>query len=76
MSIKKFVCEKEWVRGDGPDYIRVTIYEVELGGKSVADITHHDSEDLANEWLADEWAIKTAPEIGEQLEFESDHVLL
>jgi hypothetical protein len=54
MAKQRYICEKEWVHGDGPDFVRVTVCQVEVGGKSVTDITHQDSEALADEWLVEE----------------------
>jgi hypothetical protein len=71
MTIRKYLCEKEWICGDGPDFVRVTVYEVEASGKSVTDITHHDSEALADDWLVKEWELNEVPKIGEQLNFKT-----
>jgi hypothetical protein len=75
MAIQKYLCEKEWLRCDVADFVRVTVYEVGSNGKFVIDITHHDSEALADEWLVKEWNIKQAGKFGEQFLFEANRLV-
>jgi hypothetical protein len=70
MMKKRYLCEKHSIKGDGPDYIKVIVYEFEEESKYVIDITHQDTEEEADEWLDYVWALKPAPKLGEQFEFE------
>lgn len=73
MTKKQFVCEKEMVKDDADLYCKLTIFEkTNDNGLEVLDITHHDTEMEANDWLKKQWEIEPPPKIGERYHFEHD----
>ena len=71
--MKEYVCEKHHIKDDGDEYVKLIIFERVDNVLEVTDITHHNSETLADEWLKAEWSISIPPKFGERLEFESDY---
>lgn len=70
---KKFVCEKYWIEDEDDQYCKLIVFECDADGTlSVLDITHHNSETLADDWLKAQWKILSPPKIGERLEFEAN----
>ena len=70
MVTKKFLCEKHLVKDDGGDYFKLIVSEfTDDNGLEVYDITHHDSEEEADAWLKQTWAISTPPRVGEKTTF-------
>ncbi len=69
----RFECEKIEVCEDDSSYIKLVIYEMQPDGSSaVLDITHHNTEREADEWLADNWKMASPPAVGVRQEFEND----
>jgi hypothetical protein len=67
-------CQKYFLDEPENPYWRIVICEADLiaiAPKSwrVCDITHHDSEALADKWLHDQWGISIPPERGVAAEF-------
>ncbi len=72
MVTKKYLCEKHLVRDDGDDYFKLIVSEfTDDNGLEVSDITHHNSEEDADAWLKQTWAISTPPKVGEKINFET-----
>lgn len=67
-----YECEKLEVEdGDGP-YFKLVIFTLDEDSATVLDITSHDTEQSADEWLAKEWKISCPPPIGTRYKFESE----
>ena len=47
----QFECEKLWYEDDNESYVKLLIFEVGAERTFVLDITHHDTEDLADKRL-------------------------
>ena len=47
----QFECEKLWCEDDNDAYAKLLIFEVGAEATFVLDITHHDTEDLADKRL-------------------------
>lgn len=68
----RYTCEKIWSEGD-QGFVKVIICELGTDSSStVSDITHHDSEALADQWLNDQWGIALPPQMDVQMVFEHD----
>jgi hypothetical protein len=66
-----FECEKLAAEEDGRSYIKLIIYIVDEDSTSVWDITHHDTEQVADDLLAKHWKIPVPSPIGTRYKFES-----
>jgi hypothetical protein len=67
-------CQKYYVDDPADSYWRVVIEETDLIGLVPkawrgCDITHHDTEAIANEWLRTQWNLISPPPVGVELEF-------
>jgi len=68
----RFECEKIEVCEDDSPYIKLVIYEIQPDGKSaVLDITHHNTEREADDFLADHWNLTSPPTFGVRQRFEN-----
>ena len=68
----QFECEKLWYGDDNEAYVKLLIFEVEAEGTFVLDITHHDTEELADERLREHWHLSALPKMGERMPFEHE----
>ena len=68
----QFECEKLWYEDDNESYVKLLIFEVGVEATFVLDITHHDTEDLADGRLREHWHLSVLPKMGERMPFEHD----
>ena len=69
----QYECEKLALEDDGDPPIKLLIFEVGADGLStVLDITHHNTEELADAWLRENWGVSAPPKLACRLRFEHD----
>lgn len=66
-----FECEKLVDEDDDGPFIKLIIFIIDQDSATVSDITHHNTEQEADEWLATQWKVACPPPIGIRHRFES-----